>query len=227
MIEIHATMLETMGGDASIARYARICTGRFDPEADGDVIETEGDLQTVRLSNPKTLRRLIRDGHTTPFEFAACVLSLRCSKDTITQIQRHRTAAYLQTSHRYTIAREAEHIRPEDVRCNGNTSVSARSDMATIYNMSVAAAHDDYVTLQKMGMVLEQARDVLPGATPTRTLMAINLKNLLHFLRLRQAPDAQHEIRILADQIAAAVSEWVPLTWAAWTEATDAERGRF
>lgn len=229
-IEINARLLDTMGGDASIARYARICTGRFDPE-DGEVIEAEGNRHTVALSDSKTLRRLIRDGHASAFETATCTLFLRCPRAIMDQVQRHRTGAYLQRSLRYTNETDDPTVTPNEVRLRDKYyekhTGTVRGEIADRFNAALQAAVNAYNDLYDMGMVLEQARFVLPLGIGTESSMTISLRNLLHFLRLRQAPDAQHEIRILADQIAAAVAEWVPLTWAAWTEATDAERGRF
>ena len=112
---------------------------------------------------------------------------------------RHRTASILERSLRYCLAPE-----------------SLPPDVLARYQERIAA-----------GEAPERARFVLPLDTPTEAIWKMDLRNLLRFLRLRQAPDAQAETRQLADQIADALARWVPLTWAAWTEASDAEKGRF
>ena len=220
---ISAKLLDTMGGDGFIASYARICTGGFD-------LATWDDPPNDPDRDARTLRRLIRDGHASAFETATCTLFLRCPRAIMDQVQRHRTGAYLQKSLRHTKAQDAPTIAADDVRWRDKgdaTSCASREHLANRFNAACAAAVDAYNELYDMGMVAEQARFVLPLGIGTESSMTISLRNLLHFLRLRRAPDAQHEIRILADQIAAAVALWVPLTWAAWTAATDAERGRF
>lgn len=221
---ISAKLLDTMGGDGFIASYARICTGGFD-------LATWDDPPNDPDRDARTLRRLIRDGHASAFETATCTLFLRCPRAIMDQVQRHRTGAYLQKSQRHTKATDAPTITPEEVRLRhpefGVHDITMRRNASRKFNAAIRAATEAYKDLCDMGMVIEQARFALPLGIGTESSMTINLRNLLHFLRLRQAPDAQHEIRILADQIAAAVALWVPLTWAAWTAATDAERGRF
>ena len=185
---IRATLLDAMGGDSSIASYARICTGGFDLAT-----------RVYPHRDDRTLRRLIRDGHTSPFELAEAVFHLQVPIYVMRQVARHRTASILERSLRYCLAPEG--LSPD---------VKAR------YRERIAA-----------GEPPERARFVLPLDTPTEAIWKMDLRNLLRFLRLRQAPDAQAETRQLADKIADAVARWVPLTWAAWTAATDAERGLF
>ena len=55
-------------------------------------------------------------------------------------------------------------------------------------------------------------------ATMTAWVWKIDLHNLLHFLGLRTAPDAQRETRLLAEKVAAIVADAFPLTWGAWVE---------
>ncbi len=190
MTEIKATLLEAMGSDASIAAYTRMCTGGFDPE---------GFHVPNQVRDARTIVRLIRDGHTSPFEFADATFYVACPIYVMRQVVRHRTASILERSLRYCLAPDG--LSPD---------VQAR-----------------YRERLDAGDAPEQARVVLPLDTPTEAIWKMDLRNLLRFLRLRQDAHAQAETRQLADQIADAVAEWVPLTWAAWTEATDAERGRF
>ena len=75
-----------------------------------------------------------------------------------------------------------------------------------------------YRGLRERGVSREQARSVLPLATMTSFVWKVDLHNLLHFLRLRTATDAQRETRLLAEQVAAVVADAFPLTWAAWVE---------
>jgi thymidylate synthase (FAD) len=75
-----------------------------------------------------------------------------------------------------------------------------------------------YRSLRDLGVAKEQARMVLPMSTYTEWTWASDLHNLLHFLRLRTAPNAQDEIRAYAAAIEDIVAAAFPLTHAAWTE---------
>ena len=67
-------------------------------------------------------------------------------------------------------------------------------------------------------MAKEQARKDLPLGTYTEAYWKVDLRNLLHFLRLRLDPLAQTEIRAYANAIARIVEEWVPWTWEAFQD---------
>lgn len=76
-----------------------------------------------------------------------------------------------------------------------------------------------YETRLKAGIAREQARKDLPLSTYTEAYWKIDLHNLLHFLSLRMAPDAQQEIRDYADAIGnKIVSRLFPATWEAFCD---------
>jgi thymidylate synthase (FAD) len=92
---------------------------------------------------------------------------------------------------------------------------------ALIYELMAEHCRDAFTTydhLLKNNVPPEQARMVLPVATYTEWTWASDLHNLLHFLRLRTAPNAQDEIRAYANAIEGIVSAAFPLTHAAWAE---------
>jgi thymidylate synthase (FAD) len=69
------------------------------------------------------------------------------------------------------------------------------------------------------GVPREQARKDLPLSTYTEAYWKIDLHNLLHFLNLRMAENAQKEIRayatIIGEEI---VVKWVPIVWEAFLD---------
>jgi thymidylate synthase (FAD) len=73
-----------------------------------------------------------------------------------------------------------------------------------------------YRELLERGVPRELARVVLPVATYSHMFASVNLLNLLRFLSLRSAPDAQFEIRVYASAILELVREVVPTCIAAW-----------
>jgi thymidylate synthase (FAD) len=64
---------------------------------------------------------------------------------------------------------------------------------------------EGYVLYQEAlekGVAREQARLFLPGFSAYYTcIWKIDAHNLMHFLKLRMASDAQHEIRVYADTL--------------------------
>lgn len=79
-----------------------------------------------------------------------------------------------------------------------------------------AQAFEAYGEFLKNGVARELARDVLPLNTYTRKVWTVDLHNLLHFLKLRTAPEAMLEIRRYAEAIETVVAETWPLTYASW-----------
>ena len=73
-------------------------------------------------------------------------------------------------------------------------------------------AFDIYERLLQAGVSRELARCHLPQSTFTEFYWKINLHNLLHFLNLRMASDAQPEIKVYADEIFKIIQPMIPLT---------------
>jgi len=75
---------------------------------------------------------------------------------------------------------------------------------------SLAFNTDAYATLLAEGEKPEDARKVLPLATYTKCFWNPNLRDFLHFLRLRTSPHAQTEIRTLAIDLLKQIAEPFP-----------------
>lgn len=87
----------------------------------------------------------------------------------------------------------------------------------------VEAAHHEearrvYEQRLALGVAREQARKDLPLSTYTEAVVCFDLRNLLHFLALRLAPEAQEEVRAYARVIADIVGALFPLTWGAFAD---------
>ncbi|MNY43216.1 Thymidylate synthase ThyX [compost metagenome] len=70
------------------------------------------------------------------------------------------------------------------------------------------------------GVARELARINLPLSQYTRFRAQANLRNWLHFLNLRMAPNAQYEIRVYAQELARLIQRLWPQTWAVFAEHT-------
>ena len=67
-----------------------------------------------------------------------------------------------------------------------------------------------YNDLLSFGVAPEQARMILPQNLLTVFYASVDLNNLLKFIELRIAPEAQREIRVFAEAIKAILEEKLP-----------------
>jgi thymidylate synthase (FAD) len=206
-------LIDYMGDDASIARAARNSYGKG----------------TKTVSDDRALiRRLVRDQHTSPLEMAEIVLHMRMPIFVARQHIRHRTASLNEYSGRYSVMPDLAFVpAQDDISVQHATNKQGRGQpvepaIAIRAASAIARLNErafaDYHELLDMGVAREMARVVLPLSAYTEMTWKIDLHNLMHFLRLRLALDAQHEIWLFAEAIATIVQEWVPLVWEAFVD---------
>jgi thymidylate synthase (FAD) len=209
------TLVDYHGNDAAIARAARVSYGRHDADRGA-----EADARLIGF--------LVRHRHTTPMEMARLVFHVRAPFFVARQWMRHRMASINEVSGRYTdlpadcYRPPALHAEPapganqqgHGAQLDPDTLVDA---CATLIGAEHAAVYG-YRALRDLGVAKEQARMVLPMSAYTEWTWASDLHNLLRFLQLRTAPNAQDEIREYAAAIEGVVAAAFPLTHAAWVE---------
>ncbi len=126
------------------------------------------------------------------FTFYVSGISRSCSH----QLVRHRIASYTQQSMRYVNLSELDgedFIIPESVR----NKHLAKSWFINYLEQTLSC----YKKLLNEGIPKEDARYVLPLATPTNIVITMNARELLHFFALRCCLRAQWEIRELAHRM--------------------------
>ena len=79
-------------------------------------------------------------------------------------------------------------------------------------------AEQDYTYALADGVPKELARILLPVGRYSKMRAQANLRNWLHFLGLRMAPNAQWEIRQYANAVASIVESLYPRTYALFQE---------
>jgi thymidylate synthase (FAD) len=204
--------VDHMGNDSAIVQAARVSYG--------------AGTKTVR-EDEGLIRFLMRHDHTTPFEMVEIKMHCKAPIFVIRQMFRHRTASINEQSGRYSEVMEDFYVPPTDrMRRQGKKNKQQSADecideiefaLSTIED-SMGASFDAYHKLLKTGLARETARIVLPLSTMSEFYWKNDLHNILRFLKLRLAPNAQQEIRDLAIQMAHIVKEIVPVTWKAWCE---------
>ena len=191
------------------------------PHPDTDV---SGDLAIVNAArvsflgeskgqerDKKLLFYLLRNRHTSPFEMVEFKFRARAPLVTWWQWVRHRTWNMNAQSGRYTPFEENDFYIPDTWRMqsrdNKQASDGQLTDEAgnTLTEKLVAhytAGYRLYEEALQAGVSKEMARLFLPGFSVYYTwVMKIDAHNLMHFLRLRMAEDAQYEIRVYAQAI--------------------------
>ncbi len=154
---------------------------------------------------------LMRHRHTSPFEMVEFKLRVRAPLVTWWQWVRHRTWSFNAQSGRYTPFQEEDFYVPDVWRRQAEDNKQASAGELTgpegeaLTRDLVAFYAEGYRLYEKalqMGVAREMARLFLPGFAVYYTWVAkVDAHNLMHFLHLRMADDAQYEIRVYAQAI--------------------------
>ena len=185
-------LIDHMGGDASVVRYARRC------------------YQSEERSEPDSDRRLIRhllkQEHMTPFESFVLTFDVKAPIFISRQWLRHRMSSPMEKSLRYCTA-ETEFYIPEDLQG------ADRDDWIQDHSGQFGAYHH-YV---KRGRPKEQARSVLPLGTYTEFYWTVNGSSLINFLKLRMSTHAQREMQEYAQAVLELSKLVAPITMKEWS----------
>jgi thymidylate synthase (FAD) len=187
---------DLMGDDLAIVNAARVSF----------LGESKGSDKDKKL-----LLYLMKNKHTSPFEMVEFKFRVKAPLVTFWQWARHRMASYNSQSGRYTEFLENEFYIPDVWRKQSSDNKQASEgvlegadgealtrDLVEHYARSYAL----YEKALKMGVAREMARLFLPGFSVYYTwIVKQDAHNLMHFLQLRMASDAQYEIRAFADAI--------------------------
>ena len=185
-----------VSGDLAIVNAARVSF----------LGESKGPNRDKRL-----LFYLLSHRHTSPFEMVEFKFRVRAPLVTWWQWVRHRTWNMNAQSGRYTPFQENDFYAPSVWRRQSADNKQASegslddADGDELTRELLAHYEEGYrlysLALDK-GVSKEMARLFLPGFSVYYTWVTkIDAHNLMHFLRLRMASDAQYEIRVYAEAI--------------------------
>jgi thymidylate synthase (FAD) len=159
----------------------------------------------------KLLFYLLRNHHTSPFEMVEFKFRVRAPLVTWWQWVRHRTWNFNAQSGRYTPFEENDMYLPSVWRkqaasnkqaSDGEVDPIVDAKLTENLNKHYEQSYLLYEEALKDGVSREMARLFLPGFSVYYTWVAkVDAHNLMSFLRLRMASDAQYEIRVYADAI--------------------------
>ena len=215
-------LVDHMGSDLSIVRSARVSY-----DAEWRAGEDEG-------KDAKLIDYLIKNHHTSPLECVQFTFEVKAPIFVFRQWHRHRTWSFNEVSARYSELPEEFYVpkmaqigtqstsnkqmrdiihAAEDIA--GFVPSQRDSDVVNLIRSTCENAFSSYRALIAGGVPRELARGVLPVNTYSHMFATVDLHNLAGFLRLRDHPHAQHEIRVYAQAMLELIEPIVPVAVAA------------
>ena len=193
----------TLNCDEAIVEAARVSYGKGTK-----TVNQDKDL----------IKYLVRNRHTSPFEMVEFKFHLAMPIFIQRQWIRHRTASVNEISGRYSEF-EYNFYHPPVLKGQSNVNKQVSGDVLknSSLNLKKMEEHSErsfdlYKELLKEGVSREIARTVLPQNLITEFYWKIDLHNLLHFIRLRDHPHAQTEIRQYAGDIKELITRLCPIS---------------
>lgn len=187
---------DVMGDDLAIVNAARVSF----------LGESKGDDKDKKL-----LFYLLNHHHTSPFEQVEFKFRVRAPVVTWWQWVRHRTWNFNAQSGRYVAFEENDFYTPSVWRRQSPSNKQASlgeltpEEGAPFTQALLEHYEAGYALYEKAiaaGIAREQARVFLPGFSVYYTWVCkVDAHNLMHFMSLRMAEEAQHEIRVYAEAI--------------------------
>jgi thymidylate synthase (FAD) len=206
-------LLDYMGSDHDIAEAARV--------------SYKGEKLVSK--DRSLIRYLVRNGHSSPLEMAELKFYIKCPIFVARQWIRHRCGNYNEKSLRYTTLTYDDFYLPDVGDINYQSEINNQGRGGVIPSEYAMGIQEDmnswmedsvseYLKYCEYGVARELSRIVLPLSTYTEFVFKMDLKNLLHFLKLRMDSHAQYEIRVYANAIAGIVKELFPITYEAFED---------
>lgn len=173
---------------------------------------------------------LWRHAHATPFEMAVLQIEVQVPIFVAREWHRHRTQSFNEASGRYmempalyyqpAMSRFQQQSTTNKQGSQGEIEEALRQEMLQRMEDEQQLVRRNYEWYLANGLTREVARIDLPLSQYTRFRAQANLRNWLHFLKLRLAENAQYEIRMYANTLAKLVEMLWPETWAVFVEHT-------
>lgn len=162
------------------------------------------------------VRKRIKQKHESVLEHEKISVRIICDRGVSHELVRHRIASYSQESTRYCnyskgkFGSELTFIRPYwDDR-----SISAEMiRLRACWQEACLNAEWSYKKMIDAGCTPEAARAVLPNCLKTEVVMTANLREWRHFFKLRCAPAAHPDMRIIANMLLTAFKDVVPVVF--------------
>jgi len=210
----YVELIEYMGSDTAIAQAARTSFG-------------EGEYEDPKR-NQGLINYLVEHQHTSPLEMPVLRFALKMPIFVARQHVRHRTASLNEYSLRYAEQEGDYYLPPVERFCyknkwnhqgSGDPLDEQDAKIAQeILRVQFEGQWESYKKLLAMGVSNEIARCALGVNFYTVMVWQMDLHNLFHYLRLRNDPHSQDEIREMASIIENIVAKLFPMCYNAFSE---------
>ncbi len=199
--------VDHMGTDSRIVEAARVSYGS----------PSKGEEQDRKL-----LEYLFSHKHTSPFEMVKLTINVKMPIFVMRQYVRHRMQNLNEVSARYSVLPDEFYIPSvwrKQATDNKQGSVAGDLEHKRITDNVQSFCEQSYAQydwLLQKGVAREMARMVLPVNIYTECYSTWDLKNLLHFIALRDDSHAQAEIQEYGRAIKVICQDLFPWTMAAY-----------
>ena len=233
-------LVDHMGDDSRIVQAARV-SYRMDERLTPNNHYEQMAEASLRSKDRGLIRRLMMDGHTSPFEKVKFEFLVRVPMDCWRQWIRHRTADVNEYSTRYKEAIDSQQTtHPGEWRLQSQNNKQGSSGFLHPFNLE--AENLDHAEIKggeyfskeeqqlhefsrvvyerrlEAGIAREQARKDLPLSTYTEAYWGCNLHNIFNFLRLRMDSHSQLEIRSYANAMYEIIKQVCPIACEAFED---------
>ena len=210
--------LDFMGSDDSVIRAAKVST----------MTDTTVD-EMSDAGKEKFIDFLVANRHGSPFEHVYLTFRIEAPIFVWREFQRHRMAAYNESSGRYTELKPVFYVpdpdrnlvqvgKPGEYLFTQGDHSQVRAVKFTVQDASVDA-YEQYQYLLDSGIAREVARMVLPLNIYSTAYVTMNLRSLTNFLSLRRNVEGQtfpsfpqREIEMVAEQMEEHANSVAPIT---------------
>jgi thymidylate synthase (FAD) len=147
--------------------------------------------EKIKIKDVELLKKLIREGHKTPFEQTFSQYHVSAPLFVIRQWMRHRIGvSYNEQSARYTTMEQKFYIPKQLLAVQ---DLHNDENLKKEYKKVISIASAVYDLLIKAGVPRERARGILPVCLYSIFYFGCNLNSLFHFVELRADSHAQWE----------------------------------
>lgn len=214
--DFDVTLIDVMGDDHRIVQAAKVST------LGADSLEAGESTGLIRF--------LMANRHGSPFEH--CMMQWMISAPIFVwrEFHRHRIASYNEESSRYRqlapvfyvpqVGRPTVQIgKPGQYTLTSESNPAFYEALNSEFTSVQTEAYAAYELMLEQGVAREVARQVLPVSIYSTCYVTMNVRALMNFLSLRNAPSALWEIRQVADQMEKQFFLTFPATHAAFVAA--------
>ena len=166
---------------------------------------TTRDIESKRERIPALLKMLAENGHHTPFEKSTLHFLVRCDLASQIHLLKHRVAVSINgESARYKELKEDKYYLPDDWEGVDYMEKSWAKILKQFSEDSNAMYHkclEEITPILGRKRAKESARYFKLYNTQTTLDISFNFRSFMHFQGLRNKPDAQKEIREIAQSM--------------------------